>query len=91
VALAQTPAKPEATKSDAKAMGATEAQVAARFAERAGMKPDQVFRSKGGLFEVLTSGEIFYVDANVDFVISGRMFDSRTREDYSNLLRTLNG
>lgn len=82
VAFAQTPAKPEPSKPDAsKSMSAAEAQVAARFTERAGMKPDQVFRSKGGLFEVLTSGEIFYVDANVDFVISGRMFDARTRED----------
>ena len=32
----------------APAAGTPEAQVAARFAERSGMKPDQVFRGPGG-------------------------------------------
>jgi len=63
------------------AAGSTEAQVAARFAERSGMKPDQVFRGPGGLYEVLVRGELYYVDAAVNVVISGRMFDARTRED----------
>ncbi|HQR22613.1 MAG TPA: DsbC family protein [Burkholderiaceae bacterium] len=61
--------------------GSPEAQVAARFAERSGMKPDQVFRGQGGLFEVLVRGELYYVDPTVNFVIMGRMFDARTRED----------
>lgn len=63
------------------AAGSTEAQVAARFAERSGMKPDQVFRGQGGLYEVLVRGEIYYVDAGVNVVITGRMFDAKTRED----------
>jgi thiol:disulfide interchange protein DsbC len=64
------------------AAGSVEAQVAARFAEKTGgQKPDQVFRGRGGLFEVLLGGEILYVDQNVNFVIAGRMFDASTRED----------
>jgi thiol:disulfide interchange protein DsbC len=77
LALAQT--KGEASKA---APSSAEAQVAARFAEKSGgMKPDQVFRSQGGLYEVLIRGEIYYVDKDVNFVIAGRMFDARTRED----------
>ena len=65
----------------APAADTAEAQVAARFAERAGMKPDQVFRGPAGLYEVLVRGELYYVDAAVNVVISGRMFDATTRED----------
>lgn len=61
--------------------GSPEAQVAARFAERAGMKADQVFRGQAGLYEVLVRGELYYVDPDVKFIIMGRMFDARTRED----------
>jgi len=46
-----------------------------------GSKPDKVFKGQGGLYEVLVGGELYYVDAGVNFVIAGRMFDSRTRED----------
>jgi thiol:disulfide interchange protein DsbC len=75
--LAQT----GATK-NAPAAGSTEAQVAARFAEKAGgMKPDQVFKGPGGLYEVLVGGELYYVDAAVNFVIAGTMFDPKTREN----------
>ena len=67
---------------NAPAPGSTEAQVAARFAEKSGgTKPDQVFKGLGGLYEVLVGGELYYVDAAVNFVIAGRMFDARTRED----------
>ena len=76
-ALAQAPAAKSAP-----ATGSTEAQVAARFAERSGgSKPVQVFKGPGGLYEVLIGGELYYVDAAVTFVIAGRMFDARTRED----------
>ena len=76
-ALAQAPASKAAP-----AAASAEAQVAARFTERSGgAKPDQVFKGPGGLFEVLIGGELYYVDANVNFVIAGRMFDARTRED----------
>lgn len=74
VVAAQAPAS--------KAAATTEAQVAARFAERSGAAPDKVFRGPAGLYEVLIGGDIYYVDANVSFVIAGgRMFDARTRED----------
>jgi len=80
-ALAQAPAQAPASKA-APAAATTEAQVAARFAERSGgSKPDQVFKGPGGLYEVLIGGELYYVDAQVNFVIAGRMFDARTRED----------
>lgn len=77
LALAQTKG------TDAKAAPASvEAQIAARFAEKSGgMKPDQVFKSLGGLYEVLIRGELYYVDKDVNFVIAGRMFDARTKED----------
>jgi thiol:disulfide interchange protein DsbC len=59
-----------------------EAQVAARFTEKSGgQKPEQVFKGPGGLYELLMGGEIYYVDKDVNFVILGRMFDPRTREN----------
>lgn len=81
VALAQSPSKPVESK-NAPAAGSAEAQVAARFAEKSGgQKPDQVFKSRGGLYEVLIQGQILYVDPEVSFILSGRMIDPRTRED----------
>jgi thiol:disulfide interchange protein DsbC len=66
----------------APAAGSPEAQVAERFAEKSGgTKPDQVFRSLGGLYEILVGSDLYYVDAGVNFVIAGRMYDARTRED----------
>jgi len=76
--LAQAPK----SKPNEPAAGSAEAQVAARFAERSGgTKPDQVFKGPAGLFEILVGGELYYVDSAVNFVIAGRMFDARTRED----------
>ena len=50
--LAQAPSKGKAPAS-----GSVEEQVAARFAEKSGgAKPDQVFKSLGGLYEVLVGG-----------------------------------
>ncbi len=81
IALAQTSMKPADSK-NAPAAGSPEAQVAARFAEKSGgQKPDQIFKGRGGLYEVLIGGQIYYVDSDVSFVIAGRMFDPRTRED----------
>jgi thiol:disulfide interchange protein DsbC len=78
LALAQT----KGADSSKAAPGSVEAQVAARFAEKSGgMKPDKVFRSLGGLYEVLIRGELYYVDKDVNFVLAGRMFDARTKED----------
>ena len=81
MALAQLPGKPIENK-NAPAPGSPEAQVAARFTEKSGgQKPDQVFKGRGGLYEVLVGGQIYYVDSDVSFVLAGRMFDPRTRED----------
>ena len=81
IASAQTPAKPTASK-NAPVPGSPEAQVAARFTEKSGgQKADQVFKGRGGLYEVLVGGQLYYVDPEVSFVIAGRMFDPRTRED----------
>ena len=80
MAWAQAASKPE--NKNAPAAGSPEAQVAARFAEKAGgQKPDQVFKGRGGLYEVLIGGQIYYVDSDVTFLLTGRMFDPRTRED----------
>jgi thiol:disulfide interchange protein DsbC len=50
--------------------------------QRIGGKATSVRRMPfGGLWEVLVDGELFYVDANVDYIIAGRVFDGRTRED----------
>ena len=81
VASAQAPSK-VGEKKTAPAAGSTEALVAARFTEKSGgQKPDQVFKGRGGLYEVLIGGQIYYVDADVTFVLAGRMFDPATRED----------
>lgn len=80
LALAQTPKSVD--KKNAPAAGSPEALVAARFTEKSGgQKPDQVFKSLGGLYEVLIQGQILYVDPEVSFILSGRMIDPRTRED----------
>lgn len=77
VALAQNASKPAAP-----APNSVEAQIAARFTEKSGgQKVDQVFKGRGGLYEVLVQGQIYYVDPEVTFVLAGRMFDPRTRED----------
>lgn len=83
VAFAQsTPKAADSKKVPAPATGSAEAQVAARFAEKSGgQKPDQVFKGRGGLYEVLIGGQIYYVDPEVSFVLAGRMFDPATRED----------
>ncbi|MBA2548604.1 MAG: DsbC family protein [Burkholderiaceae bacterium] len=81
MAVAQSTAKPGDSKKTA-AAGSPEAQVAMRFTEKSGgQKPDQVFKGRGNLYEVLIGGQIYYVDPEVTFVLAGRMFDPATRED----------
>lgn len=81
IALAQAPSKSGESK-NAPAPGSVEAQVAARFAEKSGgAKVDQVFKSQGGLYELLIGGQLLYVDKDVNFVIVGTMLDPRTREN----------
>lgn len=85
-ALAQVlpPAKGEARKDAARA---DEAALRARVEARMGAKPDTVTRMPFGLYEVVIGTEIFYVDAAVNYVIAGRVFDARTREDLTSKKR----
>ena len=59
----------------------TEATLRARFAERIGAQPESIQRTPFGLYEVVVAGDIFYTDAKADYVVMGRVFDTRTRED----------
>lgn len=59
----------------------TEATLRARFAERIGAQPESIQRTPFGLYEVIVAGDIFYTDAKADYVVMGRVFDTRTRED----------
>ncbi len=80
-ASAQAPSK-AGEKKNGPVAGSPEALVAARFTEKSGgQKPDHVFKGRGGLYEVLIGGQIYYVDSDVTFVLAGRMFDPTTRED----------
>ncbi|MEG0822850.1 MAG: DsbC family protein [Burkholderiaceae bacterium] len=66
---------------DKKAEDKTESALRARFAERVGAQPDSIARTPFGLYEVVVGGDIFYVDAKVDYLVMGRVFDTRNRED----------
>lgn len=73
VAIAQSN-KPADKKSE-------DATLRARFAERVGAQPDSIRKTPFGLYEVVVGGDIFYVDAKVDYLVMGRVFDTRNRED----------
>jgi thiol:disulfide interchange protein DsbC len=81
---------PSATENDAPAI---EAGVKKTILER---YPDQkivhvVPSAFPGLYEVFTGTEIFYADAKVDYIISGRLIDARTKANLtSNRLDELN-
>lgn len=59
----------------------TAASLRAKFAERVGAQPDSINRTPFGLYEVVVGGDIFYVDAKVDYLVMGRVFDTQKRED----------
>lgn len=84
-ALAQTPpaSAPAAKSAEPRkdAPRTDEAALRARVEARMGAKPDSVTRMPFGLYEVVIGTEIFYVDAAVNYVFAGRVFDARTRED----------
>ncbi len=86
-ALAQTAAPPaaappakgaEARKDPARG---DDAALRARVEARMGAKPDTITRMPFGLYEVVIGTEVYYVDAAVNYVFAGRVFDARTRED----------
>ena len=77
----------KATEARTEAARADESALRARVEARMGAKPDSVTRMPFGLYEVVIGTEIFYVDAAVNYVIAGRVFDARTREDLTSKKR----
>lgn len=91
-ALAQTAppvGAPAAKGSEARkdAARTDDAALRARVEARMGVKPDTVTRMPFGLYEVVVGTDVFYVDAAVNYVFSGRVFDARTREDLTSKKR----
>jgi thiol:disulfide interchange protein DsbC len=83
-ALAQSsaPAAPAAGKpADARKAQSVEDQIRAKVEARIGARADSVTRTPFGLYEVIIGTDVLYVDANVNYVIAGRVIDARTRED----------
>ena len=78
-ALAITPATTQAQQPAAR--GSTDEAIRSRVEQRFGAKPDSVSRTPFGLWEVVIGTEIFYVDADVNYAIVGRVIDAKTRED----------
>jgi len=75
------PGKTAAGKSSA------EDVIRSRAEERMGAKADSVKRMPFGLYEVTVGSEIYYVDAELNYVVVGRVFDARTRTDLTSQRR----
>jgi thiol:disulfide interchange protein DsbC len=73
-AWAQSGAKP-------RALSAEEQKIATLYEQRFGSKPEGVARTPFGWWEVAIGTEVFYVDAEVNYVLVGQAFDARTREN----------
>jgi thiol:disulfide interchange protein DsbC len=58
-----------------------EDEIRARVEKVLNAKPDSVVRTPFGLWEVVIGREVFYVDTAVNYLIAGRVIDTRTRED----------
>jgi thiol:disulfide interchange protein DsbC len=91
IALANT-ACAQSTSSDAPAKavagkGNAEEVIRARSEERMGAKVESVKRMPFGLYEVTVGSEIYYVDAELNYVIVGRVFDARSRVDLTSQRR----
>lgn len=81
VASAQAPAPAGPATGDARKAGTPEDLIRSRAESRFGAKADSVTRMPFGLWEVVVGTEIFYVDANVNYIFSGRVYDARNKED----------
>ena len=64
-----------------KAGGSVEDEVRSRFEQRFNAKPDSVTRTPFGLWEVIVGTQVIYVDQAVNYLISGPVYDAKTRED----------
>lgn len=82
VASAQL-AAPAAPPADTKGKPVSvEDGIRARVLARMGGKADAVTKMPfGNLYEVVMGTDVFYVDPSVNYVIAGRVIDTRTRED----------
>ncbi|MFC3530806.1 DsbC family protein [Vogesella facilis] len=69
--------------SSASVAQADEAQVAPLLEQRfPGLKVEQVRKAPmPGWYEVFSNGQLLYVDAGVDFVLQGSVFDAKTRQN----------
>ncbi|MCX7901249.1 MAG: DsbC family protein [Burkholderiaceae bacterium] len=81
-ALAQPMPAAQAEKSAEVRKALSEEQLVRQRAEaRLNAKVTSVTRLPFGLYEVVVGTDVLYVDAQVNYVFSGRLFDARTRED----------
>jgi len=60
---------------------AGEDQIRIKVEQRFGRAPTTVQRTPFGLIEVVIGGEIYYVDSQVNYMLSGKVVDLRTQED----------
>ncbi len=86
-AAAQTPAKPAAKAAEPAKGASVEDTIRARVKERTGATPEAVTRTPWGWYEVTVGTELFYTDAQVNYVFVGRVIDGRTREDLTQARR----
>lgn len=84
---AETKAEQKNSKADGKDARAMDEAIRARVQQRIGARPDSVARMPFGLWEVVIGTEVFYVDANVNYVFDGRVIDARTRLNLTQVKR----
>jgi thiol:disulfide interchange protein DsbC len=61
--------------------GSVEDKIRTLVRERLGQNAESVVRTPFGLYEVIFGTEIWYVDQDVNYVMSGRVVDTKTRTD----------
>ena len=86
--FAQTPAQPVTTRAalaprDAvpPKPGSVEDRIRTLVRERLGQSAESVTQTPFGMYEVIFGTEIWYVDPEVNYVLSGRVVDAKTRVD----------
>src|SRR5690606_6185884 len=77
------PKPPGQAAAQAGATAGTMADIGARFAERfPGVTVTEVTPTPfEGLYEIRIGMDLFYADANVDFLIQGSLIDAQSRKD----------
>lgn len=80
-------AAPVLAQAKGAAAGAVEEQIRARMQELIGARPESVTRTPYGVFEVVVGTEVYYTDQNASFVMIGRLIDTRTRQDVTQVRR----